>query len=136
MARKHGRNSRIYMGIASESAAAEPLPFLASWDMDQSSDHDEVTALGDRNKEFVGGLPAASGNFSGFYDDATDQTYAAALDGMPRKFYLYPDHTNELRYFHGKILPDIKIAGGVAGAITVAAKWDAASEIARYPVPS
>ena len=46
--------------------------------------------MGDQNLIRVAGLPDASGDFSGFYDTVTAQTYTAATDGLPRNFYLYP----------------------------------------------
>jgi hypothetical protein len=34
MSRIAGRRGRIYMGIASDTASAEPLPFQAKWKID------------------------------------------------------------------------------------------------------
>ena len=72
------------MGLAS-GGTAEPLPFIAKWEVNHSTDKAEVTAMGDRFKVFVGGMPEASGSFNGFLDDATAQTYTAAVDGLARK---------------------------------------------------
>lgn len=120
------------MGIANSAATAEPLPFIAKWSLGAATDKAEVTALGDTNKVYVAGLPDASGDFSGFFDDSTSQTYAAAADGQPRKFYLYPDLTNAPTvYWYGTILPDIKLDGDVAGAINMSASWNAASSILK-----
>jgi len=130
VARLHGRNGRVYMALAS-GGTAEPLNFQAKWSINFATDKDEVTALGDANKVYVGGLPDASGDFSGYYDDATVQTYTAATDGVARKFYLYPSTNNTAQYFFGTILPDIKIDGDVASAIKVAASWNAASTVAK-----
>lgn len=131
MARIHGRNGRVYMGIASDTEAASPLPFLAKWSISFSTEKQEVTALGDTNKVYVAGLPDASGQFSGFYDDASAQTYTAATDGLPRKFYLYPSTSKNTQYFFGTILPDISVDGDVGGAVEVSSKWNAASTIAK-----
>jgi hypothetical protein len=89
VARIHGRNGRVYMALA-PFGTAEPLNFQAKWSISFATDKAEVTALGDSNKVYVAGLPDASGDFSGFYDDGTVQTYTAATDGVARKFYLYP----------------------------------------------
>jgi hypothetical protein len=89
MARIHGRSGRLYAGIAS-SGTAEPIAFLNSWSVDFSSDDVEVTSFGDTSKVYVSGLPDVAGTFAGFYDDATAQMYTAAVDGVARKFYLYP----------------------------------------------
>ena len=75
MARIHGRRGRVYVGIASDSAAAEALPYTATWSIAFATDNAEVTAFGDTVKTYVAGLPDASGAFSGFLDDATAQTY-------------------------------------------------------------
>lgn len=131
MARKHGRRGRIYMGIASDTAVATPLPFFASWSINFVTEKAEVTAFGDNNKTYVAGLPDASGEFSGFFDDTTNQTYDAAIDGLPRKFYLYPDISLPAQYFWGTILPDFSVNAAVGDAVQVSASWNAASGIAK-----
>ena len=131
MSRIHGRNGRIYMGLASDTAVATPLPFFANWSMNFTTDKVDVTALGDTNKVYVAGLPDASGDFSGFYDDATVQTYTAAVDGLARRFYLYPSILNTAQYFFGTVLPDFKVNAGVSGAVEVSASWNAASAITK-----
>lgn len=131
MGRLHGRNGRIYMGLASSSATAEPLPFFADWSINFTVDKAEVTAMGDSNKVYVSGLPDASGDFSGFYDDATVQTYTAATDGQARKFYLYPSTNATTQYWFGTVLPDFAVNGGVSGAVQVKSSWNAASSIIK-----
>ena len=129
MSRIHGRNGRVYMGIASDTAAAEPVPYLADWTLNQTTDKIEVTAMGDTTKIYLAGLPDASGTFNGFMDDATAQTYTAASDGLARRFYLYPNLLNPLKYWFGTIFPDYSISGGVGGAVTLSSNWNAASSI-------
>lgn len=131
MARIHGRRGRIYMGLASDTASAEPLPFFANWSISFATDKADVTAMGDLNKVYVAGLPDASGEFAGFYDDSTVQTYTAATDGLARKFYLYPDATVNTKYFWGTVLPDFSVNGAVDGPVEVSASWNAASTIAK-----
>jgi hypothetical protein len=113
------------------SAAASPLAFQASWSMNFANDKIEVTAFGDANKIYVGGLPDASGDFSGFYDDASAQTYTAALDSLPRSFYLYPSSLTTTQYFFGRIIADMSINAAVAGAVEVSASWNASTNIAK-----
>ena len=132
MARIHGRNGRVYVAIAS-GAEASPLPFIATWSINFATDKAEVTAMGDSNKVYVAGLPDASGEFSGFYDDATNQTYTAAVDGVARKFYQYPNQTDTTKYFFGTVLPDFSVNGGVGDSVQVSASWNAASSIVRVP---
>ena len=130
MARIHGRNGAVYMNITS-GGTAEPVAFLNSWSISAQTDKAEVTAFGDANKVYVAGLPDSSGEFSGFYDDATAQTYTAAVDGVARKFYLYPSRLTNTQYWWGTILPDFSVNAGVGGAAEISASWNAASAIAK-----
>lgn len=131
MARIHGRRGRIYLGIASDSADASPLPFIATWSLNATTPKIDVTAMEDNNMVYVAGLPDASGEFSGFFDDASAQTYTAATDGLPRKFYLYPNRSSATTYWFGTILPDFSVNGGVDSAVQISASWNAASTISK-----
>ena len=132
MVRRHGRNGQVYLGITS-AAAASALPFQASWSINMNVDKQDVTAFGDGNKVYVAGLPDASGDFGGFMDDATSQTYIAAVDGLARNFYLYPDATNSPNvYWFGTVLPDFSADGAIAGPVNFKSTWNAASRIQRY----
>lgn len=130
MARIHGRSGRVYMNLTS-GGTAEPVAFLNSWSLTASTDKVDVTAFGDTNKIYVAGLPDASGDFAGFYDDATVQTYTAATDGVARKFYLYPSNTNAGQYWFGTVIPDFQVSGSAGGAVEVKASWSAASAISK-----
>jgi hypothetical protein len=131
VARLHGRRGRVYLGVASDTAVATPLPFIASWSLNATTPKEKVTAMEDDNEVYVAGLPDASGEFSGFFDDATAQTYTAATDGLPRKFYLYPNRAVGTVYWFGTILPDFSVNGGVTSAVQVSASWNAASTISK-----
>jgi len=132
MARHHGRNGSIYLGVTS-GAAASPCAFQASWTLNKTVAKQDVTAFGDGNLIYVAGLPDASGDFSGFWDDATAQTYVAATDGLNRNLYLYPDIQNSPNaYFFGLILPDWSIDGAVGGPVNFKSTWNAASKITQY----
>lgn len=132
MARLHGRNGQVYLGVTN-AAAASPVTFMAAWTMSMVVDHQEVTAFGDGNKVYVGGLPDASGDFTGFMDDLTSQTYIAAIDGLPRNFYLYPSMTSDpYTYWFGTVLPDFSADGAVASPVNAKSTWVAASKIQRY----
>ena len=130
MARIHGRRGVIYLDIAG-GGAASPLNFQAKWSISFTVARADVTAFGDSNKTYVAGLPDASGDFSGFYDDATKQSYTAATDGLPRNFYLYPNSTTATQYWYGSILPDFKVDGDVNTSVNVAATWVAAGPIVK-----
>lgn len=131
MSRIHGARGRIYMGIASPAATATPLLHVANWSINFSTEKADVTAMGDKNKVYVAGLPDASGEMSGFMDDATNQTYLAAVDGLPRKFYLYPSTSDNTKYFFGTILPDFQASAAIDGPVELSSSWNAADEIQR-----
>jgi hypothetical protein len=111
------------------------MAFLSAWSINFTVAKVDVTAMGDQNLIWVAGLPDASGDFTGFYDTATTQTYVSATDGLPRNFYLYPSNltTQINQYFFGAILPDYSVTGGVTAAVSLKSTWNAASRIARYP---
>jgi len=117
------------MNLAS-GGTAEPIAFVKGTDFSAATDKVDVTAYGDANKIYVAGLPDASGSFSFWYDDATVQTYTAAVDGIARKMYWYPDFvTTPGQYFWGTILPDFNVSQAVDGAIEGTCSWNAASTI-------
>ncbi len=130
MGRQHGRFGRVYIDQAG-GGSASPLPFVAKWTADFKTDFPEVTALGDTNKVRVAGLPDSIGTFNGWYDDASAQTYTAAVDGLSRKFYLYPSLNNAGTYFFGTVYVDASFGGGEGEAISMSANWVAASSIVK-----
>jgi len=130
MARIHGRRGRLYVGLASDSAAAEPVAHLNSWTAEFTVDRIDVTAFGDTNKTYVSGLPDASGTFGGFYDTDTAQLYTASQDGLARRFYLYPD-TSDGDYWYGTALFDFSASGSVSDAVTVSGSWSAAGPVTQ-----
>ena len=129
MARKHGRNGRLYAAITS-GGTPEPVVFLNNWSINFTVDNIEVTSFGDTNKTYVAGLPDASGSFAGYFDSATAQMYTAATDGVARSFYLYPD-TADATYWYGTALFDFSVSSSVDGAITVSGDWNAASAVTK-----
>lgn len=145
MSRIHGRNGIIYIGVtgpggglATGTAIASPMAFLSDWSINFVVNKVDVTAMGDTNLIWVAGLPDASGDFSGFYDTATAQTYVAATDGLSRNMYLYPSTVgnqgaNPGQYFFGAVLPDYSLSGGVTAAVSLKSTWNAATPIIRYP---
>lgn len=129
MARRAGRNSRVFMALAS-AGTPEPIAFAKSNTLSATTDKFDVTAFGDGNKIYVAGLPDASGSFDFWFDDATTQTYAAAVDGVARKFYFYPDFVNSPTvYWYGSWFVDFSITSSVDGAIDGKASWNAATTI-------
>lgn len=130
MAAIHGRNSRIYANLTS-GGTAEPIAFLNNWSIDFTSDKAEVTAFGDTTKTYVAGLPDASGSYSGFYDNASTQFYTAAVDGVARKFYIYPSTGNTAQYWFGTAFFDFSIEEGVDSAATISGSFSAATAVSK-----
>jgi hypothetical protein len=131
MPRRHGKDGRVYVALTS-GGTAEPIAFLSSWSINFTTDRVDVTAFGDANKVYVAGLPDSQGDFSGFWDSDQSDLYAAAQDGIARKFYLYPSRAlDSSDYYFGEALFDFSVSGGVSDAVTVSGSWAASSAISR-----
>lgn len=130
MARIHGRNGALYAAVAS-GGIAEPVSYLDSWSLDGKTDRVDVTAFGDSNKTYVSGLPDAQGNFSGFYDTASDQLYTAAVDGVARKVYLYPTRADTGTYWFGTAFFDFSVSDAVGDAVKISGSFSAASDFIK-----
>lgn len=128
--RIHGRNGRLYVGLASDTAVASPITYKNKWTISATTDKVDVTAFGDSNKVYVAGLADASGTVDGFYDTLGDDLYTAAQDGLARKFYLYPT-TADATYWFGTAFFDFSADGGVTEAVTMSSSWVAASPVIR-----
>lgn len=130
MARIAGRQGRLYINLTS-GGTAEPVAFLNNWSLDFTTGKIDVTAFGDTSMVYVSGLPDAQGTVSGFYDDATVQMYTAAVDGVARKFYLYPSTALSTQYFFGTGIFDMSINAAVDGAVEISGNFAAASVVAK-----
>ena len=126
MSRIAGRNGRVYMNLTS-GGTAEPVAYQASWSINFATNKIDVTAMGDTNKTYVSGLRDATGQFAGFYDDATVQFYTAATDGVARKVYIYPNLSTS-QYFFGTAVVDMSIDASVDGAVSVSSSWNASTD--------
>lgn len=130
MARLAGRNGALYANITS-GGTAEPIAYLNTWSLDQSTPKIKVTAFGDTSEIYVAGLPDAQGQYAGFYDNATAQLYTAATDGVARKFYLYPDRTNTAQYWFGTAIFDFSISVKADSSVDISGGFAAASLTAK-----
>ena len=128
--RLHGRNGLIYLSVHNGDAAS-PLTYLNSWAVSWTAETSDITTLADAQHVYVEELPDVAGTFTGFLDDATSQTYLAAVDGLPRSMFLYPDSTNMSRYFSGPVLADLAVSGSAAAAVSIAVNWVAAGLVSR-----
>jgi hypothetical protein len=126
MARIAGRSGRLYMNLTS-GGTAEPVAFLNNWSLNFATEKINVTGFGDTTMVYVSGLPDMQGSYAGFYDDATVQMYTAAVDGVARKFYLYPDNTSTGKYWFGTAIFDMNVDASVDGAVAISGSFAAAS---------
>ena len=126
MAKIAGRNGALYMNLTS-GGTPEPVAYLSQWGVSFTADKIEVTSFGEPNKTYVSGLPDFAGTYTGFYDTATAQTYAAATDGIARKFYVYPDRTIPGTYWWGTAFFDFSIDTAVDGAVAISGGFNAAT---------
>lgn len=129
MAKLHGRNGRIYIGLASSSATAEPVANLTSWNINASTDQLDVTSMGDTSKTYLVGLPDAQITFEGYYDDSGSGVYTAATDGGARKVYLYPTINDPTKYWFNTSFVQASTKGGVNEAITISGTLAAATSL-------
>lgn len=130
MSRIAGRSGRLYANVTS-AGTAEPIMFIKQWSINFATDKIDVTAMGDTGKVYVAGLPDAAGDYQGWYDDATSQFYSAAVDGVARKFYLYPSNLTTTQYWFGTAIFDYSVSAAVDGAIDISGSWSAASTVAK-----
>ena len=115
MARSHGRQGALYVGITDNTSAPQPLLVTAKFTMKNSQDSAEVTGFGDSNKVYLVGLPDNTISFEGFWDSSVSLK-AAASDGVERKFYAYIKSGS---YWYGtgfisSLETDVPFDGGVA----------------------
>lgn len=130
--RFHGRNGRLYVGIANAAAAASPVAYVKQFTMDMTTDKPDVTAFGDTNKKQVVGLPNGAGTINGFADLAGDALYTAARDGIARKWYFYPDTVNSAgTYFFSAGNFDLSFDFSVDAGASFTGNWSATEDISR-----
>lgn len=127
----HGRSGRLYVGLASSTADAQPVANLNKWAITFSVDEVDVTCFGDSNKVSVAGLPDVGGTYAGKYDTASAQLYTAASDGAARRFYLYPTTATTTTYWFGTGTFDFNVEGDVAGPVDISGKWSASTAVAK-----
>jgi hypothetical protein len=123
MSRIHGRNGRLYLS-ATSGAAASPVAFMSDWAITYSQDYSDVTPLGAPARTWLSTESDVSGTFAGWYDDATLQEYSAAVDGLPRSFYLYPNTNTPSQYFQGVVnVTEFDVTSGVTAGAAVSGSW-------------
>lgn len=129
MARRSGRNGRVYVDIsANANGSATPISTVMTWSLNQSRDRQETTCMGDTTKQYVAGLPDASGSMSGLVDLGVSN-FANLADGNARKIYTYFDRANhETIYFFGTATFDASFESGVNDLVKANINFSAASD--------
>ena len=122
MAKYHGRKGLVYMSTSGSGNAAS-VAQLSSWSLDMSTDVIDVTAFGDANKTYVIGLKDIKGQFSGFWNDATDDLFTAADSSDGVKMYLYPSSDAISKYWYGPAWLNASVDTGVDGAVKISANF-------------
>lgn len=122
MARYHGKKGVVYISISSTAVAVAAVA-LNRWTLSMPTDKVEVTAFQDLNKRYVQGLPDASGELSGFWDDTSDQLYDAGRSADGVNLYLYPSADAPSKYWYGPAWVDFSIEVGNDAAVTISAAW-------------
>ena len=128
MGRLHGKRGLVMLALQ-PGENAQTLAFMSNWEIDFVPTYFDVTPIvGAVNHLWQAGIEDVSGTFNGFYDDATVQAYKAAVDGIPRSFYLYPDQANLANAWSGSVIVGtFDVSTGIADAVKVTCAWKASS---------
>lgn len=119
-----GRKGVVYMSTTG-SGTAITVVNLKSWSLNTPTDKIEVTAFGDLNKKYVQGLPDATGDISGWWDDTSDAMYDASRSTDGVKMYLYPSADAPSKYWYGPAWVDFSISVDIGGAVEISASFAA-----------
>lgn len=122
MARYHGKKGVIYISISSTAVAVAGVA-LNSWSLNMPTDKVEVTAFGDANKRYVQGLPDATGQIAGWWDDTSDSLYDAARSADGVNLYLYPSSDATSKYWYGPAWVDFSIDTGHDKGVSISAAF-------------
>lgn len=133
MSRHAGRYGAVYMSTSGSTAAISITQ--AAWSVNFTTDKINVTSFRDANKVNVVGLPDASGDFSGFWEDTETTLYTASRSTDGVKLYLYPDITNKPNsYVYGPAWVDFKMNVTVGGAVEISGSWVANGNVGVYGI--
>jgi hypothetical protein len=128
--RIHGRSGVAYLSRLSGDPAS-PVAFLSDWTVEFTRTVSDVTSITDTQVIYAASVTGVTGSFTGFYDTATVQTYAAAVDGLPRNLFLYPVTADRAQFFTGPVLPDYALGAGVTSAAALTVTWSATGPFLR-----
>lgn len=127
--RIHGKRGAFYMALAAGDSASM-LAYLSSWSISFTPTFADVTAYSDANRISVAQAVTVAGDFTGFFDDKTAQSYLAMKDGLSRQFVLYPDIQAPGSFWSGSlIIGQFTVGVAVAGAVQITSTWSAAGAV-------
>lgn len=122
MARQLGRNVRLWAGLTNGGAPV-PVGDTKSFGVSSKRKTIDATCQGDASEVTFTGLPGASGDYAGIFNDtATAASVAAALDGLSRKVYGYLNSALT-SYFYCTALFDVDFTTTVDGMVEVKGTW-------------
>ena len=124
MALYHGKKGVVYMSTTGGGTAVSVVG-LKSWSLPLPTAKVEVTAFGDSNKAYVQGLPDATGDLSGWWDDTSDAMYDASRSTNGVKMYLYPSSDATTKYWYGPAWVDFSIDTSNDAGVSVSANFSA-----------
>lgn len=126
MARIHGKDGQVLMDPAGGSSVVE-VEDLSKWDLNLTRDRQDVTCMGDSNKQRVSGLPDFSGTLAGFWNSSSVVTLFDAILGTTAVYlHLVPNRNEVTYYFKGLANLDGSVSVDVNGAVSFQGTWDAA----------
>jgi hypothetical protein len=130
MARRSGRNGRIYIDTSSAAnGSATPVTTVQTFSISQTRDKIETTCFGDTSKQYIMGLGDASGSFAGLIDFGT-VNWSTIADGNARKMYVYGDRSNhEGIYWFTTAVLDVSFDSGVNDLVKATVNWASASDL-------
>jgi len=131
MAHQHGRRGVVYMADFG-GAGAVNVAHLNSWTLDMPVDFAEISAFGDKNDQYVGGIPDCKGTLEGSWDDTSDAIYdlMESVDGVV--MYLYPTSLVATKYWYGNAWVDFSIDVSAADAVKFSANFAAKDDWGQY----
>lgn len=130
MAHYHGRRGLLY--ASATGAAAASVAHLNHYTLDSPVDFAEITAFGDRNKQYVGGIPDLKGTIEGSWDDTDDTLYDLMQSDDGVVMYLYPSSLVLTKYWYGHAWTDFSMDVSAADAVKVSGNFAALDDWYQY----
>ena len=128
MARRHGSYGQVWMD---PTGGASPVivASMNGWTLDLKRDRVDVTAFGDRFKQFVQGLPSIEGTVKAWWDAVASRSlFTIALGETPVTLKLYPSSLDASDFFQGPAYLDTSIEVAADGAVSISGTFAGAGD--------